>query len=150
MNAGLQRYVAGFLFQQVNWHCENQVALVLKAKPAWQAGHWNGIGGKIEDGEASANAMRREFYEETGSHAGGWWRHYATLYGPRASVDFYANSVWSYAAPFLPETNDVGEPLQWWPVSRLPKVIGNLRWLVPMALDRNIIEPVVRIAWKAP
>lgn len=46
---------------------EGSVALIRKAKPEWQAGKLNGVGGKIEDFDPSpVHAMTREFMEETG------------------------------------------------------------------------------------
>lgn len=57
-------YVCGFLIcrtSQTNW-----VALIRKARPSWQAGRLNGIGGSIEPGETALSAMRREFEEEAG------------------------------------------------------------------------------------
>jgi 8-oxo-dGTP diphosphatase len=53
-------YVAGFLFDSKR---EN-VVLIRKNKPEWQADKLNGVGGKIEDGEVPAAAMFREFTEE--------------------------------------------------------------------------------------
>lgn len=55
-------YVLGFAFNE-----RRQVVLIKKTKPAWQRGRWNGVGGKVEDDDLSpAQAMSREFYEETG------------------------------------------------------------------------------------
>jgi len=55
------RYVLGFMFDRDY----AEVALILKNRPAWQAGKWNGIGGKIEGDETPHAAMVREFTEET-------------------------------------------------------------------------------------
>lgn len=60
MNAAGQQYVVGLAVNQ-GW-----VALIRKAKPAWQAGRLNGIGGKVEPGEDPQLAMAREFEEEAG------------------------------------------------------------------------------------
>ena len=56
-----QLYVLGFAFTP-----DGRVALISKKRPAWQNGKLNGIGGKVEDGESSGQAMSREFKEETG------------------------------------------------------------------------------------
>jgi 8-oxo-dGTP diphosphatase len=56
----ITRYVVGFLFSKDF----RLVALIRKMKPAWQAGLLNGIGGKIEAGESTLDAMIREFHEE--------------------------------------------------------------------------------------
>jgi 8-oxo-dGTP diphosphatase len=55
-------YCLGFAFT-----VDGSVALIRKAKPEWQAGKLNGVGGKIEDFDPSpVHAMTREFMEETG------------------------------------------------------------------------------------
>lgn len=57
------RYTCGFAFNSD----KTMVALVLKNRPDFLAGKFNGIGGKIEKGERSAYlSMAREFKEETG------------------------------------------------------------------------------------
>jgi 8-oxo-dGTP diphosphatase len=58
----MQPYVLGFAFD----HSGTRVLLIQKKRPAFQAGRWNGVGGKIEPGEAPVEAMVREFAEETG------------------------------------------------------------------------------------
>src|SRR5690242_14904191 len=58
----MQDYVCGFLFSVDR----QRVLLIRKRRPAWQAGHLNGVGGKVEPGETLADAMRREFREEAG------------------------------------------------------------------------------------
>lgn len=52
-------YCVGFAFYGTD------VILIRKAKPAFQKGLLNGVGGKIELGENAFIAMVREFYEET-------------------------------------------------------------------------------------
>ncbi|QDJ96452.1 putative NUDIX hydrolase [Xanthomonas phage Xoo-sp13] len=56
-------YVCGFAFD----YDMKKVALVLKNRPKFLAGKYNGLGGKIEDTDNSPNeAMAREFAEECG------------------------------------------------------------------------------------
>lgn len=56
-------YVAGFAFDK---SLEN-VLMIRKTKPEWQAGLLNGIGGKIESYDHDVwAAQSREFWEETG------------------------------------------------------------------------------------
>ena len=73
----IQQYVLGFLFSPEL----SLVALIRKQRPEWQRGKLNGIGGKIESGEKPADAMRREFHEETGVDFLGW-NHFTTMCGP--------------------------------------------------------------------
>jgi 8-oxo-dGTP diphosphatase len=56
------KYVLGLLFNQNL----TEVALIRKNRPDWQKGYLNGIGGKVEENESIQEAMRREFFEETG------------------------------------------------------------------------------------
>lgn len=56
------RYVAGFVFNPGRSHA----LLIRKARPSWQAGLWNAIGGHIEPGEFAFVAMIRECREECG------------------------------------------------------------------------------------
>jgi 8-oxo-dGTP diphosphatase len=58
----MTQYVLGFAFNQ----SKDFVVLILKNKPAWQKGCFNGIGGKREPDETFPQAMVREFKEETG------------------------------------------------------------------------------------
>lgn len=59
----VQRYVCGFAMDPDN------VLLLTKAKPDWQAGKLNGIGGKVEPTDTGLRyAMEREFLEETHVH----------------------------------------------------------------------------------
>jgi 8-oxo-dGTP pyrophosphatase MutT (NUDIX family) len=61
-------YSLGFLFSDNLKH----VVLIRKARPAFQKGKLNGVGGKIEPGESHVSAMIREFREETGHEHRDW------------------------------------------------------------------------------
>jgi 8-oxo-dGTP diphosphatase len=76
-------YVVGFLFS----HDHRWVTLIKKNRPEWQAGKFNGVGGKVEVGEAVNDAMVREFYEETGVKTK-WtdWKEFALLTGDYGAV----------------------------------------------------------------
>lgn len=75
-------YVLGFMFNED----ESKVLLIMKNRPAWQAGKLNGVGGKIEAGETPIQAMEREFAEETGFVA----KHYIPFSDNADDVDFNA------------------------------------------------------------
>lgn len=58
----MQEYTVGFCFDDD----ATTVALMIKTKPAWQVGKFNGVGGKCERFETPHDCMVREFQEETG------------------------------------------------------------------------------------
>lgn len=125
----MTQYVCGFYFD----HVFRQVVLIWKNKPAWQKGKLNGVGGKIEEGETTSEAMRREFKEETGiDHAK--WHHLITLTGEDWRVFFFCTigKVKEFEYVESKEQEEVAK-IQ---VDRLDDFehIPNLRWLVPMAM----------------
>jgi 8-oxo-dGTP diphosphatase len=128
-------YVVGFAFAQ------DQVLLIEKKRPSWQAGRLNGVGGHIKDGETPADAMGREFDEETGLITTGW-NHFATLKSPYFCVYFfYLEDKWESLRQARTTTD---ERLVWCnPVSvNVYNAIPNLTWLIPMARNlRHEISP---------
>lgn len=137
----MKKYVAGFFFDRDL----EKVALITKARPDWQKGKLNGIGGHIEEGETPRSAMQREFHEETGIHTyEGDWTEIARLEkAEQFSVIFYkARGVypyWHYGFKPIPD-----EPVSWYNVDPLPiNVIYNLRYLIMIALDTHLEYPVL-------
>ena len=64
-----KKYVVGFLFDE----SKKRVCLIRKNRPVWQQGYLNGVGGKVEDTDKyPVEAMRREFFEETGVNIKIW------------------------------------------------------------------------------
>jgi 8-oxo-dGTP pyrophosphatase MutT (NUDIX family) len=136
MSDDVRMYVAGFLFRN-RTPVMKQVLLVRKTHPAWQANMLNGIGGKIDPGETQHQAMRREFLEEA-HYVTGAWDYFAFEKGPGYQVYFFRHTLdheaaLNYVAPFQ---NDEGEELSWHSVDSIKyPIIGNLNWLIPLALD---------------
>lgn len=124
-------YVCGFLFSPER----DRVALIRKDHPAWQAGSWNGVGGKIEAGygEGPLKAMTREFWEETGVILDeDSWSHVITLQGRDWQVGFYA----AFDARIDDVITNEREQVTVHYVTELPtNCIENLYWLIPLALD---------------
>lgn len=124
------RYVVGFCFNEDG----TKVALLRKTKPAWQAGKLNGLGGKIEEGESPLQAMNREFMEEAGVDGLDWKartvinnHHFVlTVFSCFDDRVFEAKTM---------EAEEVGI----YCVGALGNTIDNLKWLVPMLLDRDLI-----------
>jgi len=128
-------YVVGFLFSVSGTF----VALIEKQKPEWQKGKLNGIGGKIEEGESQRAAMRREFEEETGAYVGDW-RQFAIL-------NHSGNTVYCFVATQTDQElkTMTGEKVDWYYVKDIDQqpVIGNLKWLIPLALDPDGLRVVI-------
>jgi len=52
---------------------DNEIVVLKKSKPSWQAGLLNFPGGKVEDNDATLSAAaQREFDEETGINWENW------------------------------------------------------------------------------
>jgi 8-oxo-dGTP diphosphatase len=145
----MTRYVVGFLFAAPSWGLN--VALIRKARPAWQVDRCNGIGGKVEGGETPADAMAREFREETGWQEPIDWQEYATLSDRRGYVVHFFRAIGSVDIHLAAEANtrSVDEPVVIWHVGNLAraiedrKIIPNLGWLVPLALDSDIATATI-------
>lgn len=113
-------YVLGFLFDA---QLEN-VVLIRKAKPKWQAGLLNGVGGKVHTREADLAAMRREFLEETGS-AIAEWHPFAKLQGR----DWVVRCFYAVTSTLRVETNRV-DVVEVGHLATRRDVIDNVPWLV--------------------
>jgi 8-oxo-dGTP pyrophosphatase MutT (NUDIX family) len=86
-----QRYVVGFA---ITPHT-GRVLLLKKAKPTWQAGKYNGVGGKIEPGEWPISAMVREFHEETTFRVERlfWQRYHMERFASGAQIYFFVTTI---------------------------------------------------------
>lgn len=152
MTAAVARYVVGFVFAS---GLPQHVLLLRKDTEGkegvhWMDGMWNGLGGKVEDGESAAEAMDREGLEELGLDLE--WEHVATLTDGRFQLDVCR--AWVERFSDTPEVNDVGELFHWHPVNNVVhqrlRTIPNLQWLVPMCMGADsafypftIHQPVV-------
>lgn len=134
----MQEYVLGLVFD------EDAIELVLvrKAKPDFQAGKLNGIGGKIEYGESPYQAMVREGVEEAGREFN--WQYFTKLVFDSGAMYCY----WAKARlDDLPFENDVGEPYEFYLAASIcgttpgtdrygdPECMSNIPWLVAMAIE---------------
>jgi 8-oxo-dGTP pyrophosphatase MutT (NUDIX family) len=159
-----KRYVLGFVFDARLEHGGREqapptsVLLIRKARPEWQAGRFNGIGGKLEVAETPEEAMAREAREESGGKiatAPEEWRRFATLAGPEvynpsangrvdnprfeiALFSLFTDLRTMHEAEAL--TAQTGEPLAVWDLEGLfngPKnrALPNVPWMVAMALS---------------
>jgi len=122
-----------------------RVVLMHKTRPAWQAGRVNALGGKIGPGESPEAAARREVAEEGGVDVAEWeeflvWddpvyrMHALRAFDPAAE---HARTAEDQAV-FLARVDELP-----------PHLIDNLRWLIPLALDRDVATPI-RVRSAAP
>lgn len=127
----MQKYTLGFIFDS----SREQVLLMHKLKPEWQAGKINGVGGKMEEGEEKITCIVREVREETGleTERDSW------IYVGEIGSDAWQTHV--FALVYQGNSSDVRsmekERVEWFAVDALPaNIISNLTWLVPLAIDR--------------
>jgi 8-oxo-dGTP diphosphatase len=127
-------YVVGLLFR----NDATEVALIDKTRPEWQRGRKNGIGGEIEPGETSLAAMEREFKEEAGASVSGWRMFCQLHHQDRVIYYFVAHGDYQL-------TTMTDEKVGWYEVAHLSSlpIIPNLKWLVPLALDKDGVTAVV-------
>lgn len=123
-------YVAGLLYSDEG----DRVTLILKNRPAWQAGQYNALGGKVEAFETPDAAMKREFIEEAGVDID--WDYRFTLTGSDYKVHWFSchnTEAMTYLRTMTDEIVEVVETYA------LPEnVIPNLWWIVPMMNDDTI------------
>jgi 8-oxo-dGTP diphosphatase len=132
----LKKMVVGFLMDE----SQIKIALIEKSRPNWQTGRFNGVGGHVEKGENPTESMIREFREETGKIIT-TWRHFATLtHLSRGGLVYFFVAKDDAVFDVATQTD---EQVSLWLVKALPEmVMPNLRWLIPMALDETLTEPI--------
>lgn len=142
----MKKYVAGFLFSSEGTY----VALVRKNQPKWQEGKLNGIGGKIEEGETPLQAMTREFKEEAGLEITDW-KPFCVLKG---NDDSYVQNGTQFEVHFFSCFDDQvfdvktmeKEDVRFYVTESVlgeNKHVPNLKWLIPMALEKTLTSEVV-------
>ena len=128
-----QEYVVGFAIDFP------KIALIEKLKPEHLKNRYNGIGGKIESGETPIAAMVREFEEEAGLiTTEDQWEHRITLTGVTFVIYFFLAELDLSKIKSMEE-----EQISIFDVNDMPSnILPNMAWLVPLALDQDIIGPV--------
>ena len=128
-------YVLALLFSPDR----ERIVLMERTRPAWQAGRVNALGGKVAPGETAAAAVRREVREEAGVDVA-TWDELLVWHDPAYRMHvFRAFDTAALGARTCEDQRVVVVPAR-----PLPEAaIDNLRWLVPLALDRDVATPVV-------
>lgn len=131
------KYVVGLLFSPDS----QNVALIQKDHPEWQAGKYNGLGGHVEPGETVEQAVSREVEEEGGVHVPPEeWEMFLVLEGDSYSVTFLR----AFSPDVLLVQSTTSEPVSILATSHINhlKTIANLKWIVPLAMDQDLAVPV--------
>lgn len=135
-----RRYAVGFVFNEVF----DQVVLIRKNRPTWQAGLLNGLGGKHEAPEAIEDTVAREVEEEAGiPTTGRQWAEFLVLneyehHDLVAVVHFFWISIGDPQDLVTPGLTD--EEVGYYRVEDLAdagrlRTTPNLPWLLRMAID---------------
>jgi len=141
----MQRYVLGFCFD-IEF---KQLVIIRKQRPEWQRGLINVPGGKIEPGESDAEAISREFKEETGEIIGPLrWDRFALMHEEGLepawevvcfrALDSDLMKRIGARAPFImtgEEEIDVINRSDIHGIEMRKKTIPNLQWLTELACD---------------
>lgn len=129
----MSHYSLAFIFNK----SLSKVLLIHKTHPEWQAGKINGIGGKIEPGETPVDCIVRETAEETGLVIP---KDQWTPVGVLSSAEWEVSVFGAVYTGSLAQAKSLtGERIEWIAHAQLPKnVIYNLRWLIPMTMDKLI------------
>ncbi len=145
----MTHYVLGFAFEQREELGQGKTChalLIQKERPDWMAGKWNGIGGKVEQGERAYDAMVREFREETGIESVKEdWKHVIHFWpGDHGYIDIYrTTSVKIDQAKSMTDEHvailNVDSPPD--------NMMSNLYWMLPLlgnhAIDWSMSGPLV-------
>lgn len=131
------KYVVGFMFDPGD---KDHVVLQEKQRgPAWMHGLLNGPGGVIEGDETPAEAMSREYREETGFDSLPQnWCFFLTMEGNDGEGwrVYYFYTFGDVTVPYQRGS----EPVAAYQVSCLPRlVVPDLHWLIPMCLHGPLV-----------
>lgn len=117
-----------------------RVVLMRKTRPAWQAGRVNALGGKLAPGESVGAAAEREVREEAGVVIpAAEWEELLVWDDPVYRMHVVRAA---HAEAERARTAEDQEVFLADVAALPPELIDNLRWLVPLALDRDVAVPV--------
>jgi 8-oxo-dGTP diphosphatase len=137
----MNNYVVGFMFSREL----DKVLLIQKNRPEWQAGKWNGIGGKVEEPETTTEAMVREFKEETSiqTYEKDWTFKGVFIHSERNwAVDVFIAKGNVYEATTV--TDERVEIVNLNELGNYP-LVPNLKWLIPIVLGEQVDDFEINI-----
>ena len=109
-----------------------------KTRPAWQSGRVNALGGKLHDGESVLDAARREVREEAGVDVDRW-EEFLVWQDP----EYRLRAVRAFDDVARRARTAEDQEVFLADAHALPgNVIDNLRWIIPLALDRDVAIPI--------
>jgi 8-oxo-dGTP diphosphatase len=129
----MKRYVLGFLFDSTR----TRVALILKNRPAYQVGQFNGIGGKIEQFDRDpVAAQRREFREEAGLDIDNWEEVFQFTHQGNAHITVFR----AFSDKVRIVSSETDEQVSVFPISHLPpNVLPSARMFIHMVLEDRLL-----------
>ncbi len=129
----MKEYTLGFLFSPE----KDKVVLVLKNRPLFQIGKFNGIGGMIEENEIPIDGMIREFHEETGVRINDW-----TYFITMKNKDWLVYCYTAISPNYISVKTKTDEEVHIINLIDMPNIniMSNLTWLIPMALNTDRID----------
>ena len=138
-------YVLGFMFSADG----QDVALIRKDHPEWQAGLYNGIGGKRKKNESYSAAMEREFFEATGINS----IKEIIIWRMRLDLNFGTQSkvrIYSHFNDFIYQINSMSSrKVEIFRVNAIYEglpVISDLFWILPLILDPLFIHGQIELS----
>ena len=142
-------YVIGVAFDR-----EGRVLTVRKSRPEWQAGRLNFPGGKVEPGEEPLHAVAREFEEEVGcTIPPAEWEHFLTMREPGVFIVHCYRCTTTCAGPRATAANEI-EPVEHHSFASIAAAaaagtaIGNLAWILHLALDRDAKRTAAEVIYR--
>lgn len=126
----MKKFVVGFLIDE-----NNELLTILKNRPEWQAGQFNGIGGHIEEGEAPLDAMIRELKEETNVTFKDW-EFIGTLKGVDYILYIYGGFYPEAFQGEMTMTDEVVSKIPFNDLNDFP-LLPSARWMIAMLNDPN-------------
>ena len=137
----MKQYVAGFLFD----NDKQNVVLIRKNRPEYQAGKLNAVGGKFEPIDRTVFlSMEREFFEEAGVNVAGW-DNFCVLRNEILSYEVYFFRTFNTTAFNAARTMESESIVKLRVKEAMvrPDTMPNLCWLIPMALDTSVRHAAV-------